>query len=184
MEVLQQAIKEMRAERLKQLKQLRLQQQLLELQVESNDAALPAAAVEGGHLTPPTDQAPPPESVRFMPGRKAVTATLDLIHSGLQLETWEGERSEGERSEDRRRPTPTEGQSAQNRPELSNQSAAARSAEPNGPDFDQEPERQREPDRSSGSPEEGDVSRSVQGSCPGRKGSEVTELDSIVRQKK
>lgn len=175
MEVLQQAIKEMRAERLKQLQQLRMQQQLLELQVESSDAALPAAAVEGGHLTPPTDRAVPP--VRFTPGRKAVTATLDLIHSGLQLETWEGERSE-----DRRRPTPTEGHSAQNRPELSNQSAAARSADPNGPDFDQEPDRRQEPDRSSGSPEEGDVSRSVQGSYPGRMGSEVTGLDSIVRQ--
>ncbi|XP_023180983.1 protein TASOR-like [Xiphophorus maculatus] len=157
MEVLQQAIKEMRAERLKQLQQLRMQQQLLELQVESSDAALPAAAVEGGHLTPPTDRAAPPESVRFTPGRKAVTATLDLIHSGLQLETWEGERSE-----DRGRPTPTEGHSAQNRPELSNQSAAARSADPNGPDFDQEPDRRQEPDRSSGSPEEGDVSRSSQ----------------------
>ncbi|XP_014827939.1 PREDICTED: protein TASOR [Poecilia mexicana] len=157
MEVLQQAIKEMRAERLKQLQQLRLQQQLLELQVESSDATLPAAAVEGGHVTPPMDRAALPESVRVTPSRKAVTATLDSIHSGLQMETWEDERTE-----DRRRPTPTDGHSTQNHTEPSNQSTAARLADPNGPDFDQEPERRREPDRSSGSPEEGDVSRSSQ----------------------
>ncbi|KAM4741337.1 protein TASOR [Anableps anableps] len=143
MEVLQQAIKELRAERLKQLEQLRLQQQLLELQVESSDAVFPVpGGAEGGRATPP------PETARFAPGRKAVAATLDSIHSGLQLEAWEDERTEGRAGG--QRVGPQTGRSAQNN------TAGSEVGYPNGPDDGGEP------DQSSGPPGEDDVSRSSQ----------------------
>ncbi|XP_047203621.1 protein TASOR isoform X4 [Girardinichthys multiradiatus] len=191
MEFLQQAIKELRAERLEQLRQLKLQQQLLELQVESDVGILAnPTGTEDGHITPPPDRVAPSESVRLTPGRKAVAATLESIHSGLQLET-----REDVRMEDRQQLTPTEGRerpgtpegsdpggqrrstagrvegspighSAQNNIDPSSQSAAAGTdrSNPTEPDSDNKREEtiQQEPVRSSGSPEEDIISRSSQ----------------------
>ncbi|MEQ2203070.1 hypothetical protein XENOCAPTIV_023870 [Xenoophorus captivus] len=190
MEFLQQAIKELRAERLEQLRQLKLQQQLLELQVESDVGILAnPTGTEGGHITPPPDRVAPSESVRLTPGRKAVAATLESIHSGLQLET-----REDVRMEDRQQLTPTAGRerpgtpegsdpggqrqstagrvegspighSAQNNIDPSSQSAAAGTdrSNPTEPDSDNKREEtiQQEPVRSSGSPEEDIISRLV-----------------------
>ncbi|XP_038135631.1 translation initiation factor IF-2-like [Cyprinodon tularosa] len=88
MEFLQQAIKELRAERLEQLKQLRLQQVMLEQQVESDVGPFSnpiGTEGGGGHTTPPPGPAAPLESLRLTPGRKAVAAKLDSIHSRLQI---------------------------------------------------------------------------------------------------
>lgn len=165
MEVLQQAIKELRAERLKQLERLKLQQQLLELQVECSNGLFPVP--EAGHTPPPVDRAAAPESDRLTPGREAVAATLDSIHSGLQLETWQDGRME-----DRQQPTPTEGRdpggqrrsTPESQIDPSNQSAPAGSevSHPNGPDVDGN--QRGEPDQSSGNLGEDDVSRSSQSS--------------------
>lgn len=95
-----------------------------------------------------------------------MAATLDTIHSGMQLETWEDGRME-----DRRQPTPTEGRdpggqrrsTPESQIDPSNQSAAAGSevSHPNGPGVYLN--RGGEPDRSSGSLGQDDASRYVKG---------------------
>ncbi|XP_036007474.1 uncharacterized protein LOC105938223 isoform X1 [Fundulus heteroclitus] len=175
MEFLQQAIKELRAERLEQLKQLKLQQALLELQVESDVGifAGPTGAEER-HGSPPPGPAPHSESAHLAPSRKAVAAVLDSIHSGLTLETWKDKRTEDgvQPSSTGGRGTPGNpgvaaawtGHSPQNNAEPSGQSATDLS-DPTEPDSDGKHEgmdRQEEPGPSPGSPGEDDVSRTSQ----------------------
>ncbi|KAK2861669.1 hypothetical protein Q5P01_001202 [Channa striata] len=93
-EKLRQAISQFRAERRAQL-----QQQLLDSHIECSSS--PPTSVHpnpvcagSGHITPPLGQGASAESVQLTPGRKAVAATLDLIHSSLQLELGEEGRRE------------------------------------------------------------------------------------------
>ncbi|KAF3690273.1 Protein TASOR [Channa argus] len=85
-EKLRQAISQFRAER-----QAQLQQKLLDSQTDccsSPPRSIHAnpVCVGSGHITPPLGQGGSNESAQLTPGRKAVAATLDLIHSALQLE--------------------------------------------------------------------------------------------------
>ncbi|XP_031589390.1 protein TASOR isoform X3 [Oreochromis aureus] len=116
-EVLRQAILQLRAERQAQLQQLQQQQQQLESQAE-----LSINPVKGFLLSPspPLGQGGPPDSVQLTPGRKAVSATLDSIHSVLQpelssrredkveppIEGWRRGGSAGREAEDQRGSTP------------------------------------------------------------------------------
>ncbi|KAM7401639.1 hypothetical protein PAMP_016936 [Pampus punctatissimus] len=93
LEMLQLAISQLRAERQAQMQQL---QQQLDPQAEFinlHKSYLPnAVCTDSGHITPPLAQGVPSESVQLTPGRKAVAATLELIHSTLQLESGEVQR--------------------------------------------------------------------------------------------
>ncbi len=97
LEDLRLAISQLRAERQAQLQQQQ-QQQRLESQAEPIaplKSFLPDSVLIGSHCTtPPLGQAGPTESVQLTPGKKAVAATLDLIHSALQSELSEEERME------------------------------------------------------------------------------------------
>lgn len=89
-EVLRQAISHFRAKR---QAQLQLQQQLLDSQADcSINPLLPNPVSD--HATPPLGQGGPIESVQLTPGRKAVAATLELIHSALQPELGDQKRRE------------------------------------------------------------------------------------------
>ncbi|KAM9859276.1 protein TASOR [Aulostomus maculatus] len=109
LEMLQMAISQLRAERRAQ--QQRQQQQQLQSQAEFS-TNLPInfhpvpVAVGSSCITPPLDQGGCPESVHLTPGRKAVAATLELIHSTLQTEAEEGQWKEGRAGAE----PPTEGQ--------------------------------------------------------------------------
>ncbi|XP_037534930.1 protein TASOR [Nematolebias whitei] len=96
MEILQHAIQQLRAQRLEQLQQLRQQQQLLAVQLESSTGSGPHPA---GTVTPPLVHEESTE--QDTPNRTAVTTTLELIHSALQ-QPWEERREDGQLS-------PTEG---------------------------------------------------------------------------
>lgn len=116
-EVLRQAILQLRAERQAQLQQLQQQQQQLESQAE-----LSINPVKGFLHSPssPLGQGGPPDAVQLTPGRKAVAATLDSIHSVLQpelssrredkvepgTEGWRRGGSAGREAEDQRGSTP------------------------------------------------------------------------------
>lgn len=80
-EVLRQAILQLRAERQAQLQQLQLQQQQLESQAE---LSINPVKIFLHSSSPPLGQGGPAESVQLTPGRKAVAATLESIHSDLQ----------------------------------------------------------------------------------------------------
>ncbi|XP_044066398.1 protein TASOR isoform X2 [Siniperca chuatsi] len=100
-EVLRFAISQLRAERQAQ----QLQQQQAELSINPIKGFLPNPICTGSrHTTPLLGQGGPSESVQLTPGKKAVAATLELIHSALQLELGEEERREDGAE------TPTEGQ--------------------------------------------------------------------------
>ncbi|XP_031157236.2 protein TASOR isoform X2 [Sander lucioperca] len=90
-EVLRLAISHLRAER-----QAQLQQQLdsqAELSINSLKSSPPNLVGTGsGHTTPLLAQGGPTESVNVTHDRKAVAATLELIHSALQQEPAEEER--------------------------------------------------------------------------------------------
>lgn len=107
-EVLRQAISHFRAKRQAQLQQ----QQLLDSRADCSINSLLAnpVSVGTGHATPPLDPGGSTESVRLTPGRKAVSDTLELIHSALQPERGGQERRERQRTagetEDQRGGTP------------------------------------------------------------------------------
>lgn len=82
-EVLRQAILQLRAERQAQLQQLQQQQQQLESQAELSINPVKSFLHS---LTPPPGQGGPAETLQLTPGRKAVAATLESIHSDLQPE--------------------------------------------------------------------------------------------------
>lgn len=90
-EVLRQAISHFRAKRQAQLQQ---QQQLLDSQAQCSINSIPPNpfSVGSGHSTPPLGQGSSTESAQLTPGRKAVAATLELIHSVLQPELADQER--------------------------------------------------------------------------------------------
>nr|XP_020466781.1 protein TASOR [Monopterus albus] len=97
-EVLQLAISHLRAER-----QAQQQQQLSGSQVECsinphNSFLLDPVHTGSGHTPVPSVQGGPAALDQLTPGRKAVAATLDLIHSSLQPEL-EGEGRRGDRAE-------------------------------------------------------------------------------------
>lgn len=79
------AISQLRAER-----QAQLQQQQLQLQQQQQWLVHTGSH----HTTPLLDQGRPAESVQLTSGKKAVAATLELIHSALQLELGEEETRE------------------------------------------------------------------------------------------
>lgn len=95
-EVLRQAISQFRAERQAQKEQ----KQLLDSQVDCSINPLlqnllsNSVGVGSGLVTPPLVQGGPNESAQLTPGRKAVAATLELIHSALQPELGDQERRE------------------------------------------------------------------------------------------
>lgn len=97
MEFLQHAIRQLRAQRLEQLQQLKLQQQqLLTVQLESSTGSGPQPA---GTATPPLVHEESTE--QDTPGRAAVTTTLESFYSAQQ-QPWEERREDGQLS-------PTEG---------------------------------------------------------------------------
>lgn len=87
-EVLRLAISQLRAERHAQL------QQQLDSQAEFKGFLPNLARTGSGHTPPPSAQGGPTESVKVTNDRKAVAATLELIHSALQQEPMEEERRE------------------------------------------------------------------------------------------
>lgn len=98
-EVLRLAISQLRAERQAQLQNLQQQQQQLESQADLSISPLKnflsnAVHPGSGHTTPPLAQGGPTASAQLTQGRKAVSATLELIHSVLQPELTEEERRE------------------------------------------------------------------------------------------
>ncbi len=93
-EVLRLAISQLRAER-----QAQQQQQQAELSINPIKSFLPNPIRTGSHLL---GQGGPSEPVQHTPGKKAVAATLDLIHSALQPELGEEEQRE-DGAEGRRR---------------------------------------------------------------------------------
>lgn len=90
------AIRQLKAQRLEQLQQLRQQQQLLTVQLESSTGSGPCPA---GTATPPLVHEGSTE--QDTSDRTAVTTTLESIHSALQ-QPWEERREDGQLS-------PTEG---------------------------------------------------------------------------
>ncbi|XP_041835698.1 protein TASOR isoform X2 [Melanotaenia boesemani] len=91
MEFLQQAIRQLRAERWEQLQQLQQQQQQLELEEKSRISPLknviPNPVGSGSdHETPPLAQGDPTESSQHTPASKVVSATLESTHSNLWKE--------------------------------------------------------------------------------------------------
>ncbi|XP_035485932.2 protein TASOR isoform X2 [Scophthalmus maximus] len=98
-EVLRQAISQLRTERQAQLQQL--QQQLesqKELSTNHQQKSVVSNAVRRGHgrtTPPPVGQGGPAQSVQLTPGRKAVVATLEQIHSTMKLELAQGQRRRG-----------------------------------------------------------------------------------------
>ena len=104
MEFLQQAIRQLRAERREQLHQLKQQQHCLETQAEPRISPLNSlirnpVGTGSGHKTPPFGQGGPSESVQPTSTRKATT--LESIHSVLQSELWD----ENRRKDGQQRPT-------------------------------------------------------------------------------
>lgn len=94
-EVLRLAISQLRAERHAQQQQQQ-QQQLdyqAELSINPHKSFLPNRT-GSGHTTPLFGQRGPTELVQHSPGKNAVAATLELIHSTLQPEPGEVERRE------------------------------------------------------------------------------------------
>ncbi|XP_044206100.1 uncharacterized protein LOC122981439 [Thunnus albacares] len=96
LEMLQLAISQLRAER--QAQQQQLQQRLdaqAEFSINPCKSFLSNPRHTGsGHITPSSAQGVLAESVHLTPGRKAVAATLELIHSTLQPELGEEQRRE------------------------------------------------------------------------------------------
>ncbi|XP_028285259.1 protein TASOR isoform X2 [Parambassis ranga] len=89
-EVLRQAISQLRAER--QAERQRLESQ----SINPFKRFLPNPAGTGsGRSTPPSGQGGATDSVQLTPGRKAVSATLELIHSTLQPEEQERREARG-----------------------------------------------------------------------------------------
>lgn len=86
-EVLRLAISQLRAERQAQMQQ----QQQAELSINPLKSFLHYPVCTGSHLL---GQGGPSKSVQHTPGKKAVAATLELIHSALQPEQGEEERRE------------------------------------------------------------------------------------------
>ncbi|KAM4588181.1 protein TASOR isoform 2-T2 [Odontesthes bonariensis] len=108
MEFLQQAIRQLRAERQEQLQQLKQQQHCLEIQEEPgisplNSLILNPVGTGSVHKTPPFGQGVPSELAQPTPTRKAVATTLESIHSVLQSELWDEKRRKD------RQQHPTEG---------------------------------------------------------------------------
>ncbi|XP_040890119.1 protein TASOR isoform X2 [Toxotes jaculatrix] len=103
-EVLRLAISQFRAERQAQLQQQQLDSQE-DFSINPLKSFLPNYDRTGGGHSTPVGQGGPSESVQLTPGRKAVAAALELIHSSLQPELGGGD----QRREDRVEP-PTEGQ--------------------------------------------------------------------------
>ncbi|XP_070696328.1 protein TASOR [Pempheris klunzingeri] len=96
-EVLRLAISQLRAERQAQLQQQQQQQQQLDSQAELSINPLKSflpKCTGSGHTTPPLGQRAPAEVGQHNPGENAVAATLELIHSELQLEPRKEERRE------------------------------------------------------------------------------------------
>lgn len=91
-EVLRQAISHLRAERQAQLQQQK--QQLLDLKPSKSSPPKPVCVGTSHTTAPPLCQGSPTEPVQLTTGRKAVAATLELIHSSLQLEPGEKEKRE------------------------------------------------------------------------------------------
>ncbi|XP_062271989.1 uncharacterized protein tasora [Scomber scombrus] len=107
LEILQMAISQLRAER--QAQQQQLQKQFdaqADFSINPCKIFLPCPVRTDGSQFPPSTQAVLSDSVQINPGRKAVAATLELIHSKLQTEQGEEQRRE---HRDGAKP-PTEGQ--------------------------------------------------------------------------
>lgn len=85
------AISQLRAERQAQLQQQQLQLQQLQQQQQQQQWFVRTGS---HHTTLLLDQDGPAESVQLTSGKKAVAATLELIHSALQLELGEEEARE------------------------------------------------------------------------------------------
>lgn len=105
LKMLQLAISTLRAER--QAQQQQQKQQRLDSQAGLSINPLTNFLPNhtgSGHVTPPLGQVAPTESVQLTAGRKAVTATLQLIHSTLQTDLEKEQSKEGSR-EDQELPT-------------------------------------------------------------------------------
>nr|XP_015814187.2 uncharacterized protein tasora [Nothobranchius furzeri] len=89
MKFLQQAIQQLRAQRLEQQQQLKLEQQRLEMQMESSDYRLPIRAESE---TPHLVNEEPTEPVHLMAGRKTIATNVESV---LQQPSTEGPGRQG-----------------------------------------------------------------------------------------